>query len=151
MLSGKVKIAILRLICHKPEKKYIGREMAKLLNLSSSRCLEVLELLHKNGVINRDRIGKTSQWGLNKESIVVNEVSNLMNMEKRIYKELKSRIYETLIREKSTLKVVLYGSVARKREKPESNIDVFILVKTKKDKEIAAELVGKLNNYLLPR
>jgi predicted nucleotidyltransferase len=65
--------------------------------------------------------------------------------------ELKSKIYETLIREKSVLKVVLYGSVARKREKPESDIDVFILVATKKDKELAAELVGKLNKYLLPR
>jgi hypothetical protein len=36
-------------------------------------------------------------------------------------------------------------------EKPESDIDVFILVTTKKDKELAAELVGKLNKYLLPR
>ena len=117
MLSSKVKIAILRIICHNPEKKFSGREIARLLNLSSSRCLEVLELLHKNGVVNRGRIGKTSQWGLNKESIVVNEVSNLMNMEKRIYKELKSRIYETLIKEKSILKVIIYGAVARKKEK----------------------------------
>jgi len=151
MLSSKVKIAILRLICHNPEKKFSGREIARLLNLSSSRCLEVLELLHKNGVVNRGMIGKTSQWGINKESIVVNEVSNMMNMEKRIYEELKSRIYETLIKEKSILKVMLYGAVARKKEKPESDIDVFILVKTKKDKEIATELVRKLNNYLLPR
>ena len=65
--------------------------------------------------------------------------------------ELKSKIYETLTREKSILKVVLYGSVAKKREKPESDIDIFILVTTKKDKELAAELVGKLNKYLLPR
>jgi predicted nucleotidyltransferase len=59
-------------------------------------------------------------------------------VERRIYMELKSKIYETLIREKSVLKVVLYGVVARKREKPESDIDVFILVATKKDKELAA-------------
>ncbi|MEE9390272.1 MAG: nucleotidyltransferase domain-containing protein, partial [Candidatus Aminicenantaceae bacterium] len=95
--------------------------------------------------------GRASQWGLNKESIVVEEVSSLINVERKIYMELKSRIYETLIREKSVQKVVLYGSVARKREKPESDIDVFILVTTKKDKELAAALVDKLNKYLLPR
>ncbi len=151
ILSSKVKIAVMKLMCLNPEKKYSGREMARLLSISASRVSEVLELFRKNGVVNRERVGKAWQWGLNKESILVDEVSGLINLERKIYKELKSKIYETLIREKSILKVVLYGSVARKREKPESDIDVFILVKTKKDKELAADLVGKLNKYLLPR
>ena len=151
IFSSKVKIAVMKLMCLNPEKKYSGREMARLLNISASRVSEVLELFRKNAVVNRDRVGRASQWELNKESVLANEVSSLINLERKIYKELKSRIYETLIREKSILKVVLYGSVARKREKPESDIDVFILVKTKKDKELAAELVGKLNKYLLPR
>jgi len=151
IFSSKVKIAVMKLMCLNPEKKYIGREMARLLNISASRVSEVLELFRKNAVVNRERVGRASQWELNKKSILGNEVSSLINLERKIYKELKSRIYETLIREKSVLKVVLYGSVARKREKPESDIDVFILVKTKKDKELAAELIGKLNKYLLPR
>jgi predicted nucleotidyltransferase len=151
IFSSKVKIAVIKLMCLNPEKKYSGREMARLLNISASRVSEVLELFRKNTMVNRERVGRASQWSLNKESILVNEVSGLINLEWKIYKELKSRIYETLIREKSILKVILYGSVARKREKPESDIDVFILVKTKKDKEMAAELVGKLNKYLLPR
>ena len=150
IFSSKVKIAVMKLMCLNPEMKYSGREMARLLNISASRVSEVLELFRKNAMVSRERVGRASQWGLNKESILVSEVSSLINVERKIYMELKSRIYETLIREKSILKVVLYGSVARKREKPESDIDVFILVKTKKDKELAAELVGKLNNYLVP-
>jgi predicted nucleotidyltransferase len=151
MFSSKVKIAVMKLMCLNPERKFSGREMARLLNQSASRVLEVLELFRKNAVVNRETVGRASQWGLNKESVVVEEVSSLINMERKIYMELKSKIYETLIREKSIQKVVLYGSVARKKEKPESDIDVFILVTTKKDKELAAELVGKLNKYLLPR
>ncbi|HEB35556.1 MAG TPA: nucleotidyltransferase domain-containing protein [Candidatus Aminicenantes bacterium] len=125
--------------------------MARILNISASRVLEVLELFRKNAVVNRETVGRSSQWGLNQESIVVEEVSSLINVERKIYMALKSRIYETLIREKSIQKVILYGSVARKKEKPESDIDVLILVTTKKDKELAAALVGKLNKYLLPR
>jgi predicted nucleotidyltransferase len=151
MFSSKVKIAVMKIMCLNPERKYSGREMARLLNISASRVSEVLELFRKNAVVHREMVGRASQWGLNKESIVVEEVSSLINMERKIYMELKSKIYETLIREKSILKVVLYGSIARKMEKPESDIDVFILVMTKKDKELAGELVGKLNKYLLPR
>ncbi len=151
MFSSKVKIAVMKLMCLNPERKYSGREMARLLNISASRVSEVLELFRKNAVVNRETVGRSSQWGLNKESIVVEEISSLINVERKIYLALKSKIYETLIREKSIIKVVLYGSVARKKEKPESDIDVFILVTTKKDKELAAELVGKLNKYLLPR
>jgi predicted nucleotidyltransferase len=151
MFSSKVKIAVMKIMCLNPERKFSGREMARLLNQSASRVLEVLELFRKNAVVNRETVGRASQWGLNKESVVVEEVSSLINVERKIYMELKSKIYETLIREKSIQKVVLYGSIARKKEKPESDIDVFILVATKKDKELAAELVGKLNKYLLPR
>jgi predicted nucleotidyltransferase len=151
MFSSKVKIAVMKLMCLNPERKYSGREMVRLLNISASRVLEVLELFRRNAVVNRDTVGRASQWGLNKESIVVEEVSSLINVERKIYMKLKSKIYETLIREKSIQKVVLYGSVARKKEKPESDIDVFILVTTKKDKELVAELVSKLNKYLLPR
>jgi predicted nucleotidyltransferase len=151
ILASKVKIAVMKLMCLNPEKRYTGREMARLLKISASRVSEVLELFRKNAVVKRERVGKALQWGLNKESALVNEVSSLINLEEKIYRELKSQIYETLIKEKSIIKVVLYGSVARKKEKPESNIDVFILVRTKKDKELAADLVGKLNKYLLPR
>jgi predicted nucleotidyltransferase len=151
LFASKVKIAVMKLMCLNPERKYSGREMARILNISASRVLEVLELFRKNAVVNRETVGRSSQWGLNQESIVVEEVSSLINVERKIYMALKSRIYETLIREKSIQKVILYGSVARKKEKPESDIDVFILVTTKKDKELAAALVGKLNKYLLPR
>ena len=151
IFSSKVKIAVMKLMCLNPEQKYSGREMARLLNISASRVSEVLELFRKNAMVSRERVGRASQWALNKESVLVNEVSSLINLEGKIYRELKSRIYETLIREKTIMKVVLYGPVARKKEKPERDIDVFILVKSKKDKELAADLVGKLNKYLLPR
>jgi predicted nucleotidyltransferase len=151
VFSSKVKIAVMKLMCLNPEQKYSGREMARLLNISASRVSEVLELFRKNAMVSRERVGRASQWGLNKESVLVNEVSSLINLESKIYRELKSRIYEALIREKTILRVVLYGAVSRKKEKPESDIDVFILVKSKKDKEMAAELVGKLNEYILPR
>jgi len=40
-------------------------------------------------MVNRGRSLKTPQWNINKERIVVNEVSSLINDEKRIYKEVE--------------------------------------------------------------
>jgi hypothetical protein len=51
----------------------------------SLKILDLLELLPKNGMVNRERSLKAPQWNINKERIVVNEVSSLINDEKRIY------------------------------------------------------------------
>ena len=51
----------------------------------SLKMLELLELLHKNGMVNRGRSLKAPQRSLHKDSILVNEVSSLINDEKRIY------------------------------------------------------------------
>jgi len=75
----------------------------------------------------------------------------VFNIEEKIYLDLKSKIYKTFSNEKNILKVILYGSVARGKEQPNSDIDLFILVKNEKNKELAAELVHKLNISLLPR
>ena len=60
----------------------INRKKIQDANL---KILDLLELLHKNGVANRGRSLKAPQWNINKERIVVNEVSSLINDEKRIY------------------------------------------------------------------
>ena len=77
--------AIMLFMARNPENKYSERQSARLLNISAIRSLEVLELIHKNRMVNGGRSLKAPQWSLNKESIVVNEVSSLINDEKRIY------------------------------------------------------------------
>lgn len=151
MLSSKIKISIMKILNRYPEKRFSGRELARLLNVSASRTSEILELFRKYGVVNRIRIGNTSEWTLNKESILVRKLSNVFNIEEKIYLDLKSKIYKTFSKEKNILKVILYGSVARGKEQPNSDIDLFILVNNEKNKELAAELVHKLNISLLPR
>ncbi len=51
----------------------------------SLKILDLLQVLHKNGMVNMGGSLKEPQWNINKEKIVVNEVSSLINDEKRIY------------------------------------------------------------------
>ncbi|HDZ28076.1 hypothetical protein LCGC14_0986250 [marine sediment metagenome] len=57
----------------------------------SLKVLDLLELLHKNGMVNRGRSLKAPQRNINKEGIVVYEVSSLLNDEKRIYYEEQTK------------------------------------------------------------
>jgi predicted nucleotidyltransferase len=151
ILSSRIKISVMKILHRYPEKKFSGRELARMLNVSPSRASEILELFRKYGIANRRRIGNTSEWILNKDSILTKKLSNLFDIEEKIYLDLKSKIHKTLSREKYILKVILYGSVPKGREQLDSDIDLFILVKNQKDKELAAELIHKLNISLLPR
>ncbi len=63
-------------------KRKINRKKIQDARLN---ILDLLELLHKNGVSNRGGSLKAPQWNINKEKIVVIEVSSLVNGEKRIY------------------------------------------------------------------
>ncbi len=60
----------------------INRKKIQDANL---KILDLLELLHKNGMANRGKSLKAPQWSLHKDSIVVNEVSSMINDEKRVY------------------------------------------------------------------
>ena len=80
----------------------------------------MLELFRKNAMGSRETRGRQSQWALNKESVLVNDVSRMINRESKIYRQLESKTYETLIKEKTILKGVLWGPAARKKEKPNS-------------------------------
>lgn len=150
ILSSKVKIAIMKILYRYPEKKFSGRELARLLNVSPSRASEVLELLRKYGMLSRIRVGNTSEWTLNRESILTKKLSNIFQIEEKIYQDLKSKIYNAFKEEERILEVVLYGSIVRGHEQPDSDIDLFILVKKEEDKELVAQLVHKLNISLLP-
>jgi len=151
VFSSKVKIAIIKHLCSHPEKKFTGREIARLVNVSSSRASEVLELFRKNGVANRIKIGNAFAWTINQESILVEEISGLINLNERIYEDMKSEILEAFNKEERVVKIILYRSVSKRKRKKDSQINIYIIVKNKKDKEIAGKMVHKINNYLLPR
>lgn len=151
IFSSRVKISIMKFLYRFPEKKFSGRELGRLLNASPSRTSEILELFRRYGIVNRVRIGNTSEWTLNTKSIVVQKLSNIFIAEEKIYQDLKSKIYKAFCNEKNILKVVIYGSVSRGHEHSDSDIDLFILINSEKDKELVAELVQKLNISLLPR
>ena len=150
ILSSKIKIAVLRLLVRYPSKKYSGRELARLLNSSPSSVLEALELLRHYGLAHKTRIGKTTEWIINKRHLLIAKLSPLLKLDEEFLSVLCRKIKSAFLKNKNVVRVVLFGSIVKGKEHPDSDIDLFILVKENKHKKQAAFIVNKLNDSLIP-
>ena len=150
LLSSKTKFLLLKTLFRYSEKKFSGRELGRLAGCSASRTSEVLNLFHSYGLVNKIHVGNTAVWTLNKENILCKELSYSFQIEKKLLKVLKSNIRNAFSSQKEVLKVLLFGSLIRGDEKPNSDIDLFILVQKEKDKKTAEEVTQKLNISQLP-
>ena len=150
LLSSKTKILLLKTLFRYPEKKFSGRELARLADCSASRTSEVLNMFYSYGLVNKIRVGNTAVWTLNKENILSNKFLDLFQLEINILQNLRSNIRKAFRSQKEVLKVLLFGSLIRGDEKPNSDIDLFILVQKEKDKKTAEEVTHRLNISLLP-
>lgn len=145
LLGSKAKISILRTLTRFPAKSFTGRELARLVNISASRTLEILRLFKEYGLVNQSRLGKTLQWNLNSQALLVKEISPILSMEIRVFEHLKTTLKKALNSDEGVLAVALFGSIVRGEERPNSDVDVFILVKEEKDKPRIAQRVRDLN------
>ena len=150
LLSSKTKFLLLKTLFRYSEKKFSGRELGRLAGCSASRTSEVLNLFHSYGLVNKIHVGNAAVWTLNTENILCKELADLFQIEKKILQNLRSNIHNAFRSQKEVLKVLLFGSLIRSDEKPNSDIDLFILVQKEKDKKTAEEVTQKLNISQLP-
>jgi predicted nucleotidyltransferase len=118
------------LVLHKPQMT--GREIARFVNVSHMQVYRVLEDLILQGIIIMRSAGRANLYELNSNNIIVKEF-----LEYIFYKEKSLLI--SLIKHKlkkikqNVLSIVLYGSMARGTEKHNSDVDIFVVTKDKKN------------------
>lgn len=150
LFASRVKVVLLKTLIHFPQKRFSGREIARLVGLSPSRILEILNLFYKHGIVTKVRVGNSIGWTLNKESFLAKKLSEILNLDKEALRKLQETIKKTFSKNNKVLKVILFGSLVRGTEHPDSDIDVFILVKEDEDKEQIEQLIERLNLSFTP-
>ncbi|MCD6312109.1 MAG: winged helix-turn-helix transcriptional regulator [Elusimicrobia bacterium] len=136
ILDNENKVRILRFLI-KSHAKWTGRQIANHLQISSSACHKYLRQLHNEEIMIYSSVGRSYLFEMNTHSYIVNEIlMPLFKREDKIFAELKNLIAKT-IKNFVPAKVVtacFFGSVAKKKEKAFSDLDVIIIVKKKIDK-----------------
>lgn len=150
LLGSRVKISTLKVLARYPRKEFSGSELARILKVSVSRVLEILELFYRYRVVYRTKVGKTYQWSLNKQSFIVDKLTPILDIDEMAFTTLKNYIKQSFKgKAGKILKIVLFGSLILGEERPESDIDIFILVKDDRYKKLIQEIIDDLNEKIV--
>ena len=146
ILNSKTKIKIVKfLLTH--EASMSEREIASILKVSHMSVNRTIRDLASVNFAAFVTIGKSHLWKINRESYAFKALSSLMKDVSGINEPLKD-LQETILKylpRELIKRAALFGSVSKGSENPNSDIDLFILVKNNKDKKMLEPFIEKLS------
>lgn len=126
----KTEFEILEYFIKGKDKLFHGRELSRLLNKNQKTISNSLIKLEKKNILSFNYKGKNKYYFLNFDNPTINEIINLVEINKKI-KFLNKNI--TLIDPIRELEkncngiLVIFGSYAKGNEKKKSDIDLFLI------------------------
>ena len=127
VLAAWSHIAILRVL-QDVAQGLTGREIARQAGLSHRACHQALIRLEKLYILKRQHGGRSHFFTLNRSQQLVDKgLLPLLAVERHFSSELFAAIRKRL--SKATLSIILFGSVARKQETTESDLDLCFIVR----------------------
>jgi len=122
------------------------REISRILSVSHMSVNRTMRELWAMNLVTPMRAGTAFLWKTNRESYAFDIFSKtldpLIGMPAPI-EELKAIIRKSLPLPKIE-KIVLFGSVSRQKERPGSDIDLFVLVKGEAEKAVVDQALDRL-------
>lgn len=153
ILNNGVKVKILRFLC-KTEAEWSGRQIAQEIKVSPAACHKALRELNNERALLLRSVGKSHLYRLNKENLIISDLLKpLFEKESKIPDE----VYRAIVRNISSLvmndivSIAVFGSVEKRKERPTSDIDLLVLVRSSVDKRGVEEDFGKVNEKIISR
>lgn len=105
-----------------------GRSLASLLGVSTFKMHYVLKFLVAQGVLTETVVGRSHLYRIHRDHILVQEVFlPLFRFQEDLFTNLGKDLMRSL--KPKPITIILYGSVARGEEKPNSDLDLFLIYK----------------------
>lgn len=127
VLGNKISISVLRTLVNYKGKIYTIRRLAEDAGASHPEVSATVEKLGKFGIVQIQPVGRAHQISLNEKSYVLGKIIvPILKAEEETLNEVISILKEHLSTKKIT-SAVIFGSVAKREEKDDSDIDVLII------------------------
>jgi len=147
ILNNETKVKVLRFL-YNNDIEWSGRRIAREIQTSPATCHKALQELYSEGIVLLRNVGKTYLYQFNHDNYVAKELLHpLFKKEERLLKVI-SRLLRDEFSEKTRERIVsiaLFGSIERREDRPESDIDLLVLVARAKDKEKIDKAFDNLN------
>ena len=151
ILGSVTNVRILRFLCRKGGV-WNGRRVASELGMSPVTAHKALRKLHEATALDFKRVGNNFIYSLRDEHYLVRALLRpLFSREGQAYKRLQRLLQNTLSSRLRTqvISAAIYGSVATRRERPTSDIDLLILVPSEHEKQQARLVFEPLAQTLM--
>lgn len=146
IFSTYSNIAIIRELRY-TRNGFTGREVAKRAGLSAPAILRALTHLESLKIVKRQIGGRDHLFTLNFNNYFVKKIlSSILESESQYFELIKIRLKKDLSR--NSVSILLFGSVARKEETIESDLDLCIVFSGLKNKKILESEINSLRDQL---
>ena len=128
LLGNRKLIIILELFINNSTTQFLQKDIQKKTGLSKATLIKWLNFLEKENFIDVKKEAVSKKYSLNKENPIIKQLKILYNL--MLLKNFKNKI------QNFNVKAYLYGSASRGEDVEESDIDILIIGKIKKDQII---------------
>jgi predicted nucleotidyltransferase/biotin operon repressor len=141
ILGNRVQVKLMRVLV-RTKGSFTGRELARLIGYSQNQTRLALEELERNGVVVRQSAGRSYLYSADNENILIKDFLEAgFRLEDALLDHLAAVYFEEVGRD--LVSVVLFGSVAKGEERPESDIDLVVVVRDKADLKVVEDRVAE--------
>ena len=150
ILNNEIKVKLLRFLC-KTGGEWSGRRLAQEIKASPAACHKALSDLQKERILKFKSSGRSYLYSLDEDNLIIKNLlkplykkeegipAMLANITTQLPSSVKERVVSSAI----------FGSISRKKERPDSDVDLCVIVKEKGDKKILEEHLEKINAKLM--
>lgn len=147
VLGSPSGVRLLRMLVRFPTKEFTGRELARLADVSPTRAGDNLAVFLAHGLVQRRSAGTSHLWRLVPGHALAAGLRQAFRAESASLTRLQQVVLRGLAGVEAE-RVVLFGSVARGDERPDSDVDLLVVVRTAADKEEARKALLEVGRYV---
>lgn len=140
VIGNKGTISVLRALVRNKGKVFTIRGLAEDAEISHTETSATINDLENLGIVQVQPVGRAHQISLNERSyVLIKIIEPILEAEEKSLDEVISIFKKHLI-SKKIISALIFGSVARREEKEDSDIDLLII---SNDHDKAIEIVSK--------
>jgi predicted nucleotidyltransferase len=150
VLGSLSKLRLLRTMFIAPVRSWTGRELAQAARVSTAQAARDLNALANTSLVSRDVVGRAYSWRLSSTHILVPVLAELFRQEADLRSDLLRTVSEALDIE-SIERARVFGSVSRGEERDDSDVDLFVQVRSARDRAVVEMAVEKVRSRVWDR
>jgi predicted nucleotidyltransferase len=150
LMGSLTKLRLLRTLLPVPQRRWTGRELARAAGVSTAQAARDLGDFLDVGILLREVQGRSYSWRVNERHILVKEISRLLDFEAQLRDNLLRDVGELIVKT-PIRRALVFGSIARGDERADSDVDLFLELKTPRDRQSVASALEKVRERVWDR